>query len=49
MNKEIVTQGVLAEFLEKEIQKIPGLETCRVTGIAHLQEYDTDGCNWSDM
>lgn len=47
MNRKLVSQEKLLEWMNKELAKHEDCEDCRFIGVMGLQDKDSDGCNWS--
>ena len=47
MDRQIVTEEELLDWLNTELRKREECDDCRFTSVMRLRDTDPDGCNWS--
>jgi hypothetical protein len=48
MERKIITETELIEWMNNELHKEEGFKDCRFTSVLRLADKDEGGCNWSD-
>jgi len=48
MDRKIISQEELIQWMNSQLHKEVDLENCRFTSVIKLFEKDENGCNWTD-